>query len=389
MGTSNSSLRSERAVLRSDSRSVPLRTSPRNPLPHLADFIIHGWNLIMRWKIALLMLLIVPMIAVAPRIRLRAVHTTSATVSPKLVFGEPFTLQETQAALIVKPKVSVDPIGGFLVADVRERQIRRYDASGQLERVIAGGGDGPGEFRHPAAALRLPSQRIVAVDMHGRVAVFDPSGTRLLETQNVPLLPIYSAAVLNDSTLVFAGKKEPGDQTQLVHIWNLNRQSIIRSFAEMPIHPTRMDAAYAFAGSASVAVRQQEVAVSFALSDSIRVFNEHGDLQRSIEIPTTHYRRLIEPMPESENPEDLDRWLSTFSATASLYWRTDGALVVQYLDVNKADEYWNVVGVGLDGTRLFEFTRQPRLLTAYPDGKLLFVNPASELQNSWVPAFVE
>jgi hypothetical protein len=393
------------ALLVPPPRRVPVQVSPSSVS---SPFIV--WDFIMRHKA---LVTLVALLCVAALATLSAFGGASATQAfrtgsvtqafqaasfpqaagpePVLTFGAPIAVQETNDVLIVKPKVSYDPRGGFLVADVRERQLRRYDAQGHLLKVIARKGDGPGEFRHPVAALRLGNGNIVGVDMRGRLATFDAAGERLLSTQTVPLAPIYSAAVLDDSTLVFAGTRETGDVASLVHVWDLKHHRILRSFGKIPAHPPEMEGAYSFVGSAAIAVRNGQIALMFALSDSLRIFDRAG---RSVEpspvaIPWRHFRPLTRPMPTSDVPEDTDRWLSMFSAAASLYWRADGSFVVQYLDVNKSDERWSIVGISRGGERLFEFVDQPRLLAVGPSGnQLLFVNPGSELQNSWVPGFI-
>jgi len=320
----------------------------------------------------------------------RAASLSQAESEPSLEFGPAFAIEERNDVLIVKPRVSYDPLGGFLVADARERQIRRYNADGTLDRVIARRGDGPGEFRHPVGVLRLKNRKIVGVDMRGRLSIFDERGEKLTETQQVPLVPIYSAAVLDDSTLVFAGRVELGEDSRMVHVWDLKRQRIVRSFGEIVPPSPEFESAYTFTGSASVAVRDSSVALLFGLGDSIRVFRRSGREVASIPIPWQKHRPLKTPMPTNGDDAAIDQWLSTFSVAASFFWRPDGSFVVQYLDVNGVEETWSIVGFLPTGSKLFEFHDQPRLLTVAPGKQsLLFVDRNSELQNSWALASIQ
>ena len=93
-----------------------------------------------------------------------------------------FDLEEQADALIVLPAVAIDPLGGFLVADQREAQVRRYSSDGRLLWFTGRRGGGPGEFYVPSAAARLPSGQIVAIDRNGRLTTFDSAGSRVLGT---------------------------------------------------------------------------------------------------------------------------------------------------------------------------------------------------------------
>ena len=60
--------------------------------------------------------------------------------------GRDIHLEENDRVLNVQVHMSLDPRGGFLVADAAENQIRRYDRNGKLLAHFARKGEGPGEF---------------------------------------------------------------------------------------------------------------------------------------------------------------------------------------------------------------------------------------------------
>jgi hypothetical protein len=301
------------------------------------------------------------------------------------------TVQEPGRTFVVRPRVNYDPRGGYLVADASEKQLRTYSDRGVLVSQVGRPGKGPGEFQHPSAALRLKSSgAIIGVDMTGHLSIFDASGRHHLQTQRTPLVPIYDAAVLNDSLLVLAGRRNGDRDTQLVHVWNLQSGKIVRSFGSVPPHPAELSDAYVFAGSAAVAVRGDTVALAFALGDSIWKFSaSQGRRLGAIQIPWQNFRRLSEPMPVAD--EEFNAWMTTYSANASLFWAEDGTFLVQSLDVNppstdaaKSRSRWSAVRLTAGGKRLFEVHDIPRILAVNPEVmEVLHLAVDSEMQNQW------
>ncbi|WP_420127210.1 hypothetical protein [Longimicrobium sp.] len=305
-----------------------------------------------------------------------------------LAWGVPVEMEENDDVINVTPRVSVDPRGGFLVADEREGQVRLYRPDGALARVIGRKGSGPGEFRSLSAAHRLPDGRIAAVEMGGRVSVFDSAGAKLLHVKQAPVAPLYSAEVLDARHLLFTGRRIGTGGTALVHVYNVETGAVTRSFMGIPRHPPEMAGGYAFAGTASAVARGDTVAAVFALSDSIYLFDSTGrDLGR-IAIPFERFRRLDQPMPTSGGTLEAFRgWSETFSAISQLYWLHDGSMVVQYYDMKGVEPQWRLLHMDRAGQRRFEGIDTPRLLAAGGAGdELVFVHPAADAPNVWVPA---
>jgi hypothetical protein len=296
-------------------------------------------------------------------------------------------LEERDGHLLVRPRARFDPAGGFLVADARERQIRHYSAAGALLAAAGRQGQGPGEFRHPVGVQRLGDGRVIAIDMTGRLTVFDAELRHVIETQPLPFTPVYDLAVVNDSVIAVAGKltADTGTaSTRLAHTWNIRAHRRVASFGRAPEHTEAFESAFTFAGSTALAVRGGQVAVVHALGDEIQVFDLDGTPAKPIHIPWEQHRPLREPLAPDADDAATERWLSTFSAAASLHWLRDGRFVVQYLDVDGPVGKWSLVGVSPRGARLFEYG-SPQLLSVSPlDGRLLFIDPDSELPNRWI-----
>lgn len=323
----------------------------------------------------------------------RAPASPSAAVAPTdlaafLAWGVPVELEENDRVINVTPRVTLDPRGGFLVADGREAQVRRYAADGDLQRVIGRKGSGPGEFRQLSSVHRLPDGRIVAAEMGGKVSVFDEHGVKLLHARQAPVAPLYDADVLDARHLLLAGRRIGTGGTALVHVYDVETGAITRSFFGVPRHEPELAGGYAFAGTADVVARGDTVAAVFALSDSIYLFGPTGAELGRVAIPFERFRRLTRPMPTSgATVEAFRAWGETFSAVSHLYWLRDGSFLVQYFDMKGVEPQWRLLHMDRSGRRLFEGVDTPKLLAAGGAAdELVFVHPAAEAPNVWVSA---
>lgn len=323
----------------------------------------------------------------------RAPAPFSAAVAPTdlaafLAWGVPVEMEENDRVINVTPRVTLDPRGGFLVADAREAQVRRYGADGGLERVIGRKGSGPGEFRQLSSVHRLPDGRIVAAEMGGKVSVFDADGGKLLHARQAPVAPLYDADRLDARHLLLAGRRVGTGGTALVHVYDVETGAITRSFFGIPRHEPELAGGYALAGTADVAARGDTVAAVFALSDSIYLFGPEGAELGRVAIPFERFRRLTRPMPASGATLDAFRaWSETFSAISHLHWLKDGSFLVQYFDIEGVEPQWRLLHMDRTGRRLFEGVDTPKLLAAGGAAdELVFVHPAADAPNVWVSA---
>lgn len=310
-------------------------------------------------------------------------------LAPYLAWGVPIQMEENDRVINVTPQVTVDPRGGYLVADEREAQVRRYGADGGLLRVIGRKGNGPGEFRHLSAVHRLPDGRIAAVEISGKVSVFDAEGEALVHARQAPVAPLYGAEVLDARHLLLSGRRVGTGGTALVHVYDLETGAITRSFFGIPRHDPEMAGAFAFAGTADAVARGDTVAAVFALRDSIYLFDAASGRELGrIPIPFENFRRLERPMPASGGTLEAFRtWSETFSAISQLYWLRDGSFLVQYFDMKGVEPQWRLLHLDRAGRRRFEGVDTPKLLAAggVPD-ELVFVHPQADAPNVWVSA---
>lgn len=96
----------------------------------------------------------------------------------------------------IHPIVSgVDATGSVYVFDVRLRELRKFSVDGNFERLIAGPGEGPGQFRTPSVSIIVDSSTIyVREQQGGRTVTFSDSGQLLDDATAAGLRDINGTA---------------------------------------------------------------------------------------------------------------------------------------------------------------------------------------------------
>ena len=292
-------------------------------------------------------------------------------------------LEENAEVLNVAPIPHADPAGGFLVADVREGQMRLYDAAGRLRGRFGTKGKGPAEFDGPVAALRLPSGEIAVADLSGKVAVFDAAGAHLLRTFQTGLVPLYDAELLPGGRMVLVGRGTD-KAGPLLHLFDPRDGRITRHFFPQP-RPRGVSRHGALTASfAEATVRGDTIAVVSALADTLYLFNAGGAALGKLPVPFQHFRPIPRNAPRGAQREKTIAWFSSFSLVSHAFWAGDGSWLVQYQDREGPEIRWRLLRMTRDGRRLFELRDTPQLLATDPaSGRLYFVDPASPTPNAW------
>lgn len=303
-----------------------------------------------------------------------------------------FPLEENERVINVITYATVDHSGGYLVADMREAQIRHYSETGALVSAFSRRGAGPGEFNAPVHASRLPSGEILALDMHHTGALFTSSGSAVVRSYRTPVGPLFQAVHL-DSLVLLAGRiaddqsATPGAR---LHVWNPKTDSVITSFFFPRVEGPAQEAASLLAGFVSADVNNDEIAAIFSLSDSVYIFGREGQRKRTLHIPATRFRRLRPnaAIPEpSEGIGSLREWVGSFSLMSHVYWLDDTTLVIQYQDRVGTESHWRILVMTIDGELVFESVDTPHLKTVdRRTRELIFVDPEAEAPNVWARA---
>lgn len=319
-------------------------------------------------------------------------RVTAAALEDVAVLERTFRLEENDDVVNVSPLVSLDPRGGFLVADSREAQVRRYGLGGELLWHTGTRGSGPGEFRQPRAAVRMNDGTVAALDQGGRMTVLDSAGSRVLRTVRTPFRFVEDVEVMGDSLLLVSAILREQGQGPRLHLWNLRQDTVAASFFE-PFRRAPNPVAATIAGWTKVAVRGDSLAAIFALSDSVHFFDRAGKPLGSISIPFAAFRRVGRHVPDGgEDPVRREKWLTSFDYVADVHWLPDGDLLVAYQSIVPGGAYtrdWHLTRMTASGTRVFELRDVPRLLAVDPlQGGLYLVKPGAEVPNEWTLALL-
>lgn len=303
-----------------------------------------------------------------------------------VVWGETITLEENDDVINVHPRVTADRSGGYLVTDMGEYQVRGYDAAGRLRFHYGSQGPAPGQFTvPPMGALRRPDGTVLVGDFQGRIARVDDATLEELAVARPPLQVLYGMEPLpGDSLVLLMGRHRDAPHT-LLHVYDPVGGTIRQSFFPTPLDAAR-DRQLFFAGHAHAQWRGDVIAAVFALDSAVHFFGLDGVARGVVPLPRSGFRPA-RGEPRTATGAGVVEWLETFSRLSEVYWLDDRSLVVQYYDMDGMTPVWSVVGMTLDGRKLFEVIHSPRLLArGAADGEALFVHPDSETPDKWIVA---
>ena len=305
-----------------------------------------------------------------------------------VAWAEPVTLEESAEVINVAISATLDPLGGFFVADAREGQFRRYAPDGSLLAAFGKKGKGPGEFERPVAAVRFASGEILAVDKFARAALFEQSGSELVQTYALPVGPVEDVEILNDSLVLVSAAPLGNRLGEQLHIWDRRSNSIVRSFFTPPVDPA-MQAEANMVAASFAAVRNDTIAAVFATADTVYLFDLEGRNIDKVPLPSSSFRPITNmPADMASNPRAPIQWASSFDLISAIEWTADGGWIVQYQTMDEAGNFmYRLVRVRRDGSQAFEAVGTPRLLTTNAEVSLLYlVHPESETENRWATA---
>jgi hypothetical protein len=316
--------------------------------------------------------------------------TTAGSLDRHVRWLGDIRLEENDTVINVLTRVNLDRDGGFLVADEQENQIRAYAPGGQLRRHFGRQGGGPKEFVFLHRAMRLGSGQVLGVDYQGKGVVFDSTGSTEIHGFTAPVAPVQFARLVNDTLLMLGGKATPrrGAATNArLHLWNLARDTVARSFFAPPIAGRAHVLAANVGGFVGADVHHDSVAAVFALTDTIYFFRLDGRKLGQLPIPFRHFRPLAEggALPgHNSSVVQAREWVGTYSMVSDVFWLRDGGFLVQYQDRVGSTPHWRLLRMRADGTPVFEVVGTPLLMAVDPrDDTLYFMKPGSLTAETW------
>lgn len=305
-------------------------------------------------------------------------------VSDVLEIAGEIHAEENDRVINVAPIFFDDTDGGFLVADLKESQVRMYRRDGSLRAATGGPGDGPGEFRSPVMVHRLPDGRLVTGNfVNARLTLFSADADSVLDTQDPPLFPLYNALPLSSERLLLAGRQPGSERPPLLHIWNLISEEIEASFFSVPVAPELAATALSL-GFVGLDVRADTLYATFSVTDTLYAFSLAESPPRpigKIPVPIRNFRIIAPEQDVSGSVEARQRWLSQLTPIQAVHVMPRSFLVLFGQDQG-ADNLWHWTHFARDGTPLFELRDGGQVLTTRGD-TIFFIDPKAMVPNRW------
>jgi hypothetical protein len=207
------------------------------------------------------------------------------------------TLTETDSLYVARvTRAYVAPDGHVFVSDHVQRRVLEFDGSGRLVRALGRNGDGPGEFRGPAAITTWGNDSLVVTDLSNRrISVFRRSDGEFL--WHAEGLGSVSSLGAIGARLVVASLA--ADSFTTVGVIDPGRR-VLRPALRLPEALVQQPLAIASFPRSVVAVNANLIVTAVLWSDIAVVHDSTLATQSTFAIP----RRLRRPIPP-----DLDEAL--------------------------------------------------------------------------------
>lgn len=310
---------------------------------------------------------------------------------------ESIQLEEPENVYTVSPEIRIDPAGGFIVTDIQESQVRLYDRDGTLRHYFGEqGGEAPGSFDSPTAALRLSSGQILVPDRgNGHLSLFEEDGTFVERYANVVRPGTHQVFPLVDEKVVLLVGSEGLDNHEatvratphLFHRYDVEANRVVNSFFPYPMSPgTHEGYLFTIGQIAAADVRSQHIVGAFALSSTLYFFDTEGNSIREVTLALEGFQPFEAP-PSSLTQEELLEVSESHSRISDVFWIDDETILIQYFEFEDigwdgASVQWNLAAATLEGEVLFEISDTPQLFTVNPEtGKLFFSHPDHDFEN--------
>jgi hypothetical protein len=248
------------------------------------------------------------------------------------------------------------PGGGFAIADEASDLVWLFDASGRIDRVMGGRGDGPGELDAPTAAVELEDGRVLVTQRsNSRMTQFHAEGDPTL--LSVPGRYGFWASPLGAELVVGVGTR---DTRYAILAEDGTERARFGRLAPI-VNNTPF---WIFLARDHATVVDKRVVTNTSFFPRLRVYDEHGDSIATIgTAPPSWVAPTAPPIDRVEGPADralLDEWTRSFSVVRNVATIDRELVVVQYGRYNPSttDSYrvdpTTIDVYRLDGTKLVE-----------------------------------
>ena len=292
-------------------------------------------------------------------------------------------LEERDNVVTTTPNMFMDPHGGFLIADPRADQVRLYSRTGELEDVFGAGTGRADSLRYPYCADRLANGDIIAAPtLVGGLAIIPTAQEESTQYIGTPILRLFGVRVLDERRILLIGRNGPYP-SNLLHIWDLPSNQIVKSFFSQPKH---LDSTVVHTlGFAQAWSRGDKIAAIHRLSDTLFVFDRSGTELTGVPIPVDTFMAPEGRLPNISSMAERQRWIDQFTFMDHLFWIDDDELIVQWVSGSGVHIVYGLVQMNLTGQLVWTLTGTPRLL-GFRDAEYFFDDPNSDAPNQLIIA---
>jgi len=289
-------------------------------------------------------------------------------------------LEEPAGIVNVWPVASI-AADEFLIADTREAQVRVYSPTGKLRRAFGPGTGQVESLSYLVRAVRLEDSALLTAGLLGQLTVIPEVAAEAAYTVATPLFLLRDVVVLDEPRILLVGPDS--SSAALLHIWDIQRERIVRSFF---VPPTRFDRAVITTfPTVAVATRAGTIAAAYTFSDTIVFFDTLGTEQSRLHIPIQPFVVPGRSLPPAGNGAERQALVNRFTPIQDLFWIDDDQLLVQWAKGTAFGQEWGLLLMDTQGKRVWAIAPAPRLVGVRGDD-FLFESPRGESPNEWVVA---
>jgi len=291
-------------------------------------------------------------------------------------------LEEPPGVVNVRTAATIDPGGGYIIADTREDQVRVYSRTGALEAAYGPGTGRLDSLSFLVRAIRLADGSVLAASLGGPLTVIPGPGADRSRTVQTPLFRLRDVLAL-DGRLVLLVGLDSAPTTALLHVWDTGTNAILRSFFAPP--KRFAEGVIGTFPTVAVARRGGRLAAAYTFTDTLVFFDTAGTERSRLRIPIDPFVAPGDTLPQVTSPAERQAWVNQFTTIQDLFWIADDQLLVQWAKGTAHGLQWGIISMDTVGNRHWGIAPAPRLL-GVRDGTFVFERPGGEAPNRWMLA---
>lgn len=257
----------------------------------------------------------------------------------------------------------------YYILNRKSSNVEVYNLDGKFINKIGSSGKGPGEFLFPTSIL-VDEGRIMVAEFNGQIEIFSLDGIHL-ETLNVPIMPLSSFKTINYEHILLEGKHYKDEAINLLHIYSLKENKIIKSFFPMPLQNNKYSNIFYILGELIQSIIFEEfIYCFFTPLNELYVYDIKGNMVSKTKIELDYFKRIKENTRVSSKKMEME-YLKSFSKITSIYRISKEQLIIQYIKykrlipgipINIDDYVLSLAIINFNGDVLYELDNTSKIL---------------------------